>query len=287
MPDWQELVRQRLSSLALDAEEKDEVQVELAAHLEESYEVFRKEGLSEKEAVYKTFEQVEDWRDLQRRILIAKRSGHAIQKRAQQLWIPGFLTLILSMLFLVTLQKLGFRARMVSWRDSDILFYVPWLLSLPFFGALATYVSSRAGGSRRTALLASVFPVLALAGAFLWMFPIAWSGPDTILFYVPWLLTLPLFGALGAYISFRAGGSARAILFSGIFPMLSLAACFFVILPLSIVLDRSIAFHLTLVGFLGLLLSWVVAPGAALLIGVLPIQILHVREVNSQRVAGA
>jgi hypothetical protein len=116
---------------------------------------------------------------------------------------------------------------------------------------------------------------------------VSWSGPDTILFYVPWLLTLPLFGALCAYISLRAGGSARAILFSGIFPMLSLAACFFVILPLSIVLDRSIAFHLTLAGFLGLWLSWVVAPGAALLIGVLPIQILHAREVNSQRVTGA
>src|SRR6266481_2561514 len=115
---------------------------------------------------------------------------------------------------------------------------------------------------------------------------VSWSGPDTILFYVPWLLTLPLFGALGAYISLRAGGSARAILFSGIFPMLSLAACFFVILPLSIVLDRSIAFHLTLAGFMGLLLSWVVAPGAALLIGALPIQILGAREADSQRVAG-
>ncbi len=116
---------------------------------------------------------------------------------------------------------------------------------------------------------------------------VSWSGPDTILFYVPWLLTLPLFGALGAYISLCAGGSARAILFSGIFPMLSLASCFFVILPLSIVLDRSLAFHLTLAGFLGLLLSWVVAPGAALLIGALPIQILHARKMHSQRVADA
>jgi hypothetical protein len=109
----------------------------------------------------------------------------------------------------------------------------------------------------------------------------------TVLFYVPWLLTLPLFGALGAYISLRAGGSARAILFSGIFPMLSFAACFFVILPLSLVLDRSASFQLTLAGFLGLLLSWVVAPGAALLIGALPIQILHARKMHSQSVPGA
>jgi hypothetical protein len=172
MPDWQELVRQRLSGLALDAEEKDEVQVELAAHLEESYEAFCKAGLSEREAVHRTFEQVADWRDLQHRIFIAKRRGHIMKKRLHQLWIPGFLALILSMLVLTAFQKLGFQPRIAVSRPNTIFFYVPWLLSLPFCGALATYLSSGAGGSRRTALLASVFPVLALTGAFLSMFPI-------------------------------------------------------------------------------------------------------------------
>jgi len=172
MRDWQKLVRQRLSGLALDAEEKDEVQVELAAHLEESYEVFCKEGFPEKEAAHRTFEQVADWQDLQRRICIAKRSGHPMKKRLHQLWIPGFLTLILSMLVLTAFQKLGFQPRIAVSRPNTIFFYVPWLLSLPFCGALATYLSSRAGGSRGTALLASVFPVLALTGAFLSMFPI-------------------------------------------------------------------------------------------------------------------
>jgi hypothetical protein len=172
MPDWQELVRQRLSSLALDAEEKDEVQAELAAHLEESYEAFCKEGLPEKEAVHRTFEKVADWRDLQRRIFIAKRNGYPMQKRVHQLWIPGFLTMALSIVFLVTLQKLGFNPRMVSWRDSDIFFYAPWLVSLPFLGAFGAYISSRAGGSPRTALLASIFPALALTLTFLLMFPI-------------------------------------------------------------------------------------------------------------------
>jgi hypothetical protein len=51
MPDWQELVRQRLSGLALDTAERKEIQAELAAHLEESYEVFCAEGLPEREAV--------------------------------------------------------------------------------------------------------------------------------------------------------------------------------------------------------------------------------------------
>lgn len=55
MPDWQELVRLRLSGLALDAAEKDEVHAELAAHLEESYEAFRKEGLAEHEGIQRAF----------------------------------------------------------------------------------------------------------------------------------------------------------------------------------------------------------------------------------------
>jgi hypothetical protein len=172
MRDWQELVRWRLSNLALEPAEKDEVHAELAAHLEESHEVFCKEGFPEKEAAERTLEQVADWRDLQRRILIAKRSGYPMQKRVHQLWIPGFLTMALSTVFLVTLQKLGFNARMVSWRDADIFFFAPWLVSLPFLGALGAYISSRAGGSRGTALLASIFPALALTLTFLLMFPI-------------------------------------------------------------------------------------------------------------------
>jgi len=95
-----------------------------------------------------------------------------MKKRVQQLWIPGLLTLILSTTCLMTLQKLGFQPRIAGSGPGTILFYVPWLLTLPVFGAAGTYFSSRAGGSRGTALLASVFPVLALTMAFVLMFPI-------------------------------------------------------------------------------------------------------------------
>src|SRR5712692_2963757 len=172
MPDWQKLVRDRLSGLALDAAEKEEVHAELAAHLEESYATFREEGLPEKDAVHRTLAHVADWQDLQRRILNAKRREHPMKKRTHQLWIPGFLTLILSMIFLAVLQELGFQPRIAGSGPNTVLLYVPWLLSLPFFGALGAYLSSRAGGSRGTVILASVFPVLALTAAFLLMFPI-------------------------------------------------------------------------------------------------------------------
>lgn len=172
MPDWQKLVRERFSSLALDESEKEEVCAELAAHLEETYEGLCKQGLHEKEAAHRSLEQVSNWQDLQRKIFAAKRGERSMKKRAQQLWIPGFLALILSTFSLMTAQTCGFQPPILWSGPVQILVYVPWLASLPFFGALGAYLSYRAGGSRRTALLASVFPTLALAAAFVLMFPI-------------------------------------------------------------------------------------------------------------------
>src|SRR5215472_5846667 len=172
MPNWKELVRQRLSGLALDVSGKEEVHAELAAHLEEVYETFCKKGLPEREAVDRTMEQVSDWQDLQAKILLARR-GDFMRKRAQQLWIPGFLTLILSTVFLMTLQEVfGVKPRTLGIGPGTILLYVPWLTALPFVGALGACLSSRAGGSRSTMMLASVFPAISLAAAFLLMFPI-------------------------------------------------------------------------------------------------------------------
>ena len=95
-----------------------------------------------------------------------------MKQRVQQLWIPGFLTFALSTVFLMTLQKLGFRPHVIGDGPGAVLFHVPWLASLLFCGAFGAYLSSRARASREITLLASAFPVLALTTAFLLMFPI-------------------------------------------------------------------------------------------------------------------
>ena len=172
MPDWQKLVSHQLADLALDEREKQEVIAELACHLEETYEELHRRGSSERDAIRRTLSQVKNWKELQRKIRAAKE--HPMKKRLYQLWIPGFLTLILSMLFLTTLHKLGVHPRLISSGPNMVLLYAPWLLALPVFGALGAYLSSRAGGSRGTVLLASAFPVLALTLAFFSMFPIGW-----------------------------------------------------------------------------------------------------------------
>ena len=171
MRDWSALVERRLAGLALEPEERAEVIAEVAAHLEDTWEAMLRQGMTEEEVVRRTLSQAGDWRELQRKILGAKRREQIMEKRIRQLWIPGFLTLILSMLFLTTLYRLGLRARLVWSGPNAILLYTPWLAGLPFFGALGAYISSRAGGSRGTMLFVSVFPAIALTFAFLFMFP--------------------------------------------------------------------------------------------------------------------
>ncbi len=174
MPDWQKLIDDCLGGLALEAQEKSEVRAELAAHLDDSFNAFCSQGLPENEAAHRTVQQIGDWQELRRNIFAAKRKERPMHKRLRQLWIPGFLTFILSTTSLAIVQKLGLWPLVSSWNGTSntVLFCVPWLLSLPCLGALGAYFSVRAGAARPTVLLASGFPVLALAAAFILMFPI-------------------------------------------------------------------------------------------------------------------
>src|SRR5579859_6573841 len=108
MRDWGALVEQRLAGLVLEPGERAEVISEVAAHLEDLCEEMLRQGMTEEEAVRRALSQTGDWQDLQRKILTAKRGEQVMEKRVRQLWVPGFLTLILSMLFLTALQRFGF-----------------------------------------------------------------------------------------------------------------------------------------------------------------------------------
>jgi len=220
MLDWQKLVRQRLSGLALDGPEKDEVHAELAAHLEESYEAFSSEGVPEPEALRRTLAQVADWKDLQQKIDSARTGKDTMTNRVTQLWLPGLLTFALSMGLLELVQKFGPR---------------PIVLDLD-------------------------------------------KGTPVLMFYTPWLLVLPLAGALGAYLSKRAGGSARIVLASSIFPVLPFGVVFMIAGPVGLVISHSLAHHIVTAAFFTMMLGWVLVPGVALLAGGLLVQLLSRRS---------
>jgi hypothetical protein len=208
MPDWNELVRARLSHLDLRSGEMDAVVVELAAHLEERCTELRLQGVSSEDAVRRSLEQVPDWNSLAKEIQAAK-TGDSMNLRTRTLWLPGVLTLTLSMGFLLILQFSGLQPRSLPWG----------------------------------------------------------SGGPLLLFYIPWLVSLPLFGALGAFLSMRAGGSRSMVLFCSIFPAVYQAVCFFVILPLALVFNRNVALHFHFASLFPQIFAWLILPITALFIG--------------------
>jgi hypothetical protein len=223
MPDWKALVGERLADSSLEPEERREVIAELAGHLEETFEELRGQGFSEAAAVERALSQVKNWQSLRRKIQKARMKEDVMTDRVKQVWLPGFLTLFLSLMLLMLIQ---------------------------FFGPQPVIVST--SGWRMTAPVAVI--------------------------YVPWLVSLVLIGAMGAYLAGRAGASPRASLLSIMFPILPYSIFFVIWIPVSLILDDHIGHNTMRSALLVGLVAWVVLPGVALLAGGLPVKILRVRR---------
>lgn len=95
-----------------------------------------------------------------------------------------------------------------------------------------------------------------------------WVGKMGMTFYWPWLASLPIFGAIGAYMSRRAAGQTPIRIAAGLSPALVMLVVMFLILPWGLFLD---GFHFSRLIHFGLgLINWVGIPAAALLLGALP-----------------
>jgi hypothetical protein len=81
-----------------------------------------------------------------------------------------------------------------------------------------------------------------------------WSLVAPVLIvYVPWLLSLPLIGAMGAYLSNRAGGSQRAVFSSTVFPVLPYLVFFLIGGPLIAISNEHVVHNFLFIGlFIGL-----------------------------------
>lgn len=132
-----------------------------------------------------------------------------------------------------------------------------------------------------TLLLAMVF-LMAIEelGPKPWISPAA-SHPrmtPVAVVYFAWVITLPLIGALGAYLATRAGAAPRAVFSSVIFPVLPYFGFFVFGLPIAVILDDHVAHNIMLPAlFLGFG-AWVVLPAVALLAGGLPVHYLFSRR---------
>jgi hypothetical protein len=133
-----------------------------------------------------------------------------------------------------------------------------------------------------TLLLAMILLMLIEAiGPKPWVSP-AWGGPRRMapvaVVYFSWLLTLPLVGALGAYLCNRAGASRWAVFCCVTFPILPYLAFFLIGLPLAAILDDHVAHNVMLPAFFIGFGAWVFLPAMALLGGGLPVHYFSERK---------
>jgi len=203
MPDWKRVVSTHLGLKTIHEEEVRE----LAAHLEENYEEHCSRGLTEATAFAETLQEFEDC-DVLVKAIREKSREEVMNYRTRSLWIPAMITLLGASLSLMILQKTGFRPNLI------------------------------------------------------------WKGPIAVLFYVPWLASLPLVGAAGAYLAQRAHAPISRRMLVATSPALLLLIIMSIILPLDMIVDGFWWFRL--VYFTVAVVNWVVVPGLALLLGVAP-----------------
>jgi hypothetical protein len=103
--------------------------------------------------------------------------------------------------------------------------------------------------------------------------------------YLPWLFSLPLIGAMGAYLSNRAGGSQRAMFSSVVFPVMPYLAFFLLALPVMAIFNERLAHNIMFGALFVGLFAWVLAPGAALLAGGFLVQLLFSRRSPSRGIS--
>jgi len=110
-----------------------------------------------------------------------------------------------------------------------------------------------------------------------WTIPLDWyvfhAQHHPLQFYIPWLLALPVIGAAGASWSRRQGGTPREAALAAMFPAIAALGLTIIATPLDILVDvvirRGHSVEHSLCGTAWLLVSFVLAPGLALALGLL------------------
>ncbi len=88
--------------------------------------------------------------------------------------------------------------------------------------------------------------------------------------FLPWLCVLPFLGAASAYFSRRAGSGRTLRVVAGLFPVLGFLTGFVVAIPLVFAVNGMLGINAIFPAIAAGMLSMVVIPGIALLLGVVP-----------------
>lgn len=157
MRNWRQLVGERLQVDRYDRRISDAV-LELASHLEETYQAARSSGIDEQSAFEIALQEVEDWHVLAVNISLAKEGS--MNHRTRSLWLPALITLFGASVSLAAAQLSHVQPRLVWIGGWAITLYWQWLATLPVLGAAGAYLSQRSEGEIRARLAAGLSPAL-------------------------------------------------------------------------------------------------------------------------------
>ncbi len=175
MHDWRKMVHERVTACGLPPANYEEVISELAAHLDETYEDARSQGLTDPAALELTLQEVNDWHVLAANIRRSKSKEDPMNNRTKSLWLPAMANLAVAAGLLMILQKLGVQPRVVWIGDMAMVLYLPWLITLPVFGAAGSLLARQAQAPSAFRLVAGLAPSLAILGSFLVILPLSFA----------------------------------------------------------------------------------------------------------------
>ncbi len=174
MRDWRQIVRVRLSGMELSEKDTESIVEELSAHLEDQYNSQLANDVAENQAAESALKLVGNWEELSAEICAAKNEEGAVNYRTRAIWVPGLISLTVSMLWLTFLLRIDWQPRASFGPYAPpVMPYIFWLVAQPLVGALGAYLSRRASGNRQARIVAGLFPALALFGV---MIVAAWSA---------------------------------------------------------------------------------------------------------------
>jgi hypothetical protein len=170
VPEWIQIVRERLGALGIAPEREEEVLAELAGHFEDAYDDNLERSATPQQALACAFSEVTDWERLCRDIRRVTEED-PMNERTKNLWLPGMVTLFLYWFALRSIMWTGTEphivwfarsSRMFGYTGMPMFFYVQWYALIPFLGAFGAWWSRKSGGNKRTRLLAGLFPAVTL-----------------------------------------------------------------------------------------------------------------------------
>ncbi len=266
MPDWKEQIRRRMQPPP--AAQANEVVEELSTHLEETYNDLLNRGYAPQAAFERTLQEVDDWDVLCRRISRTKQRRNPMNDRTKRLWLLVAVTWLGASLSVMVLQP----GRLYP---DLIMFYLPWLATLPLVGAAGAYLAQRGNPVNDHVKRLWLSVTVTWLGTILSLVvleridhpELILRRPIPIWFSLPGLATLILVGAAGACLAQRANAPRKTRLVVATSPALLLGIMLLLLLPWRFAGDG----YLWPLTFFAIdVENCVVVPGLALLLGALP-----------------